>query len=65
MTWAAPVRFLLLVGGRDESDLDSAEVLTRSGVCHMPDGFPAPLPAGRAGHVAVRSGDQVKYLIEY
>ena len=52
-------RFLLFVGG-DDTDLDSAEVVARDGVCLMPVGFPARLPAGRIGHIAVRSGDMVR-----
>ena len=55
----AIARFLLFVGG-DDTDLDSAEVVARDGVCLMPVGFPARLPAGRIGHIAVRSGDMVR-----
>ena len=55
----AKARFLLFVGG-DDTDLDSAEVVARDGVCLMPVGFPARLPAGRIGHIAVRSGDMVR-----
>ena len=35
----AKARFLLFVGG-DDTDLDSAEVVARDGVCLMPVGFP-------------------------
>ena len=52
-------KFLLFIGG-DDTDLDSAEVVARDGVCLMPVGFPARLPAGRVGHIAVRSGDMVR-----
>lgn len=43
---------LVLVAGRDEEGRESVEVLTSQGPCHLVDGFPAPLPAGRAGHAA-------------
>ena len=56
----AKARFLLLFVGGDDTDLDSAEVVARDGVCLMPVGFPARLPAGRVGHIAVRSGDMVR-----
>ena len=35
-------------------------MVARNGVCLMPVGFPARLPAGRIGHIAVRSGDMVR-----
>ena len=35
-------------------------MVARDGVCLMPVGFPARLPAGRIGHIAVRSGDMVR-----
>ena len=60
---SAAVRFLLFVGGvDDEAGLDSTEVVARDGVCLMPVGFPARLPAGRKGHVAVRGGDKVSKM---
>ena len=59
---SAAVRFLLFVGGEDEAGLDSAEVVARGGVCLMPVGFPARLPAGRVGHIAVRGGNSVNLI---
>ena len=37
---------LVLLGGQDEEQGDSVEVLTADGACHLVEGFPAPMPEG-------------------
>ena len=54
---------LFLIGGEDEEELDSTEVLSQDGTCYMVEGIPAPLPQGRLGHVATaveNNGVQVR-----
>jgi hypothetical protein len=50
---------LLVLGGNDEERHDSTEIVTRGGTCLLPEGFPAAMPEGRTGHVAVRVNKHV------
>ena len=43
---------LYMIGGKDGRNGSSVDVLTKRGVCNLPDGYPSFLPATVFGHVA-------------